>query len=501
MIMRTSGVLLPIFSLPSKYGIGCMSKEAYEFVDFLKESGQKNWQILPLGQTSYGDSPYQSFSTFGCNPYFIDLEEFIKDGYLTREECDSCDFGDNLEYIDYAKIYNERYKLLKIAYNNWEENSQFEEYKEENKSWLLDYALFMAIKDKKDGISWQKWEDPLRFREKETLNKYKEERKNEMDFYMFLQFQFEVQWKKLKSYANERGIKIIGDVPIYVAEDSADAWSNPKLFQFDEENFPTAVAGCPPDAFAITGQLWGNPLYDWDEHKKTNFAWWKTRIAHCGKLYDVVRIDHFRGFDEYYSIPYGDPTAEFGKWRKGPGMELFSALEEVTDNLEIIAEDLGFMTDTVAKLVKDSGFPNMKVIQFGLNPNEDSEYLPKNYDENCVVYTGTHDNETSLGWLETQPIEVKEFLFEESELEIEDIEDIEPLELDAIATKEMVKIAMLSLANTCVIPLQDYLLLDNSARINTPSTLGDNWKWRVTKEIFTKELSKEILTLTEISER
>lgn len=498
--MRSSGILLPIFSLPSKYGIGCISKDAYKFIDFLKKSGQTYWQILPIGQTSYGDSPYQSFSTFAGNPYFISLEEFIADGLLTVKECEAYDWGDNAEYIDYATIYKNRFPILKTAYKRSyiKKDKNFLKFQIKHASWLQDYALFMSIKDAKGGISWQQWEPALKAREPETLLQYQEELADEITFYMFLQYTFAKQWKKLKKYANKSGIKIIGDIPIYVAEDSADTWTHPELFQFGEDLAPLAVAGCPPDAFCATGQLWGNPLYKWDVHEASDFAWWKERIAHCATLYDTVRIDHFRGFDEYYSIPAGDPTAEFGTWEAGPGMKLFHALKDSTTGLDIIAEDLGFMTPSVLQLVKDSTFPNMKVLQFGCDPYGDSEYLPHNYNKNCVVYTGTHDNETTLGWYRNQPKKTREFILEYSNTPHLKTSG---KKAEKQAVRAIIRLAMMSAANTCIIPLQDYLGLDNRARINEPSTLGNNWKWRVSKESFTPMKARKIKLLTQLSSR
>lgn len=489
--MRRNGMLLPIASLPSPYGIGGFSKEAYEFIDLLEETGQKLWQILPLGPTSYGDSPYQSFSTFAGNPYFIDLDTLAEKGWLTKEACEASDYGDNESYIDYGRIYNSRFVLLKQAFLNSDilSDEKFTEFCKDNQHWLPDYALYMALKNQNDGKSWIEWEEETRLRKPEAVEYYKKELEEECNFYEFLQYEFHEQWTKVKEYAHKKGIQIVGDVPIYVAFDSADTWANPELFQLDEKNLPLGVAGCPPDAFSATGQLWGNPLYNWAYHKKTGYDWWLKRIAYCFDLYDIVRIDHFRGFDEYYSIPYGDETAVNGHWEKGPGMDLFNTVKEKLGELDIIAEDLGFLTESVFQLLKDSGYPGMKVLQFAFDPSEDSDYLTYKYQRNCVVYTGTHDNDTTAGWFEKLSDGDK---------------DVALRYMNSFYTPkeeqhwDLIALAMRSTADTCIIPVQDFLGLGSEARINMPSTLGDNWKWRMTKGAFSEELKEKIRRMTKL---
>ncbi len=486
---RSAGILLSISSLPSKYGIGCFSESAYQFVDFLKESGQSFWQILPLGPTSYGDSPYQSFSTFAGNPYFIDLEKLVKDRLLTKEECEQSDFG-TTDGVDYEKLYLSRYPLLRKAYerSNIKQDTDFIQFTKEN-NWLLDYSLFMAVKDKFGGASWSEWEEDIRLRKPDAIEHYCSELEEDICFYEFLQYYFYKQWEQLKSYANQKGIQIIGDIPIYVAFDSADVWAAPQLFQLNEKNVPNAVAGCPPDGFSADGQLWGNPLYNWTYHKESGYAWWIARLSHCFKLYDVVRIDHFRGFDEYYSIPYGDKTAANGHWEKGPGMDLFQAVEKALGKKEVIAEDLGFMTNSVRKLVKESGFPNMKVLEFAFDSRDTgsaSDYLPHNYEENCVAYTGTHDNQTIASWFQT-------ITEEERKMARDYLGDNTTKEEELY--KSFIHIIMKSKANLCVIPMQDYLGYDDSSRMNTPSTVGMNWKWRMKASELSDDLKQEILNI------
>ena len=481
--MRTSGILLPVSSIPSAYGIGSFSKEAYEFVDFLERAGQSYWQILPLGPTGYGDSPYQSFSTFAGNPYYIDLEELIEEGLLTKEQCEVRDFGANEAYVDYEKIYKSRFVVLKEAFDNSriEENEDFQAFAKENAFWLSDYSLYMAVKDSYKGKSWSEWDEDIRLRRPEAIEKYRNQLKEEILFYEFQQYLFDTQWRKLKKYANDRGVKIIGDIPIYVALDSADTWANPELFQLDENRRPTGVAGCPPDAFSATGQLWGNPLYKWDYHKETEYAWWIQRISYCYKLYDVVRIDHFRGFDEYYNIPFGDTTAEFGRWEKGPGYDLFKVMKKKIGDKPVIAEDLGFLTPTVNQLLKKSGYPGMKVLQFAFDSREESDYLPHNYTANSVVYTGTHDNDTTVGWY--QVINRRDRSFAKKYLNIKSSRELE---------WNFIRAALGSVSDTAVIPMQDYLGLGSEARINVPSTLGTNWKWRMVKGQIPEGLAEKI---------
>jgi 4-alpha-glucanotransferase len=484
--MRKAGILMPISSLPSEYGIGTFGRAGYEFVDFLEKSGQKLWQILPLGPTGYGDSPYQSFSTFAGNPYYIDLEMLIDKKYITKEECDSFDFGGNPEDIDYEKIYFSRFKVLRIAYDRAKEKNvmkspAYEQFEHGNKWWLEDYALFMAVKNSYGGVCFMEWDEDIRLHKKKAVEKYTEKLADEIDFFKFQQYLFKTQWTALKNYANKKGIEIVGDIPIYVAFDSADTWANPKLFQLDEDGIPTGVAGCPPDAFAVTGQLWGNPLYNWKHHKKTGYEWWIKRIEYCYELYDVVRIDHFRGFDSYWNVPYGDDTAENGTWEKGPGYDFFKALKDVIGKKKVIAEDLGFLTESVVKLVKKSGYPGMKILQFAFDTDAGNVYLPHNYDRNCVVYTGTHDNDTTVSWARHLP--QKDIRFAMEYLGVDSRKDI---------AKACVKAAIASSADTAIIPLQDYLGLGGDARINTPSTLGGNWRWRMKKGALSKELAKEI---------
>ena len=490
--MRQQGILMHISSIPSAYGIGTFGRESYRFVDFLEKSGNKLWQILPLGPTGYGDSPYQSFSTFAGNPYFIDLELLIEEGLLTKEECDAYDFGSEEDAVDFEKMYLARFQVLRLAWQRAKDcgvdgQEDYQRFLADNAYWLADYSLYMAVKNSFGGICFLEWDEEIHRRTPEALERYRSELADEIAFYEFQQYLFVKQWKALKKYANDKGIQIVGDIPIYVALDSADTWANPELFQLDEAGLPIGVAGCPPDVFCETGQLWGNPLYNWEYHKKTDFDWWMKRIAYCYELYDVLRIDHFRGFDEYWFVPYGDPTAQNGHWEKGPGFDLFATMQERLGQKNVIAEDLGFLTDSVIELVKKTGYPGMKILQFAFDAWQDSEYLPHNYERNCVVYTGTHDNETTAGFIEKMPH--KDIKFAKQYLHVRGRRGL---------YWELIRCALASVADTAIIPMQDYLGLGNEARMNFPSTLGNNWIWRMEKDALTDKLAEEIYTMAKM---
>ncbi len=492
---RYAGVLLSVTSLPSKYGIGCFSQEAYDFVDWLAASGQRYWQILPLGPVSHGgayDSPYQAYSAFAGNPDFISLEALIEEGVLTEEECQAVDFGSNPGSVDYEKLYLFRQPLLYKAYTRSaiNDNPEYHRFVNNNSWWLEDYALFMAVKGYLDGRAWYDWPEDIRMHWSNALNYYREKLYFQVEFQKYLQYQFYVQWHKLKEYANEHHVEIVGDMPIYVSMDSSDVWAHPELFQLDENNRQTRVAGCPPDGFSPDGQVWGNPLYRWKYHEQTGFSWWVTRMWYSFTLYDVVRIDHFRGFDQYYSIPAGESTAKNGRWEKGPGMKLFDSIRVNLGKQKIIAEDLGFMTKSVRQLVKDSGFPNMKVLEFAFDPKDEggaNDYLPHNYDRNCVVYTGTHDNSTVSGWFKSLGKGEKTMIRDYMADQKTPVKDIH---------WSLISLAMRSAADTCIIPIQDYLGLDDSARMNTPGTVGTNWMWRLVPGQVTEKLGEKVLALT-----
>ncbi len=490
--MRQSGILMPVSSLPGRFGIGTFGKEAYAFVDFLKKSGQSLWQVLPLGPTSYGDSPYQSFSTFAGNPYFIDFDLLERQGFLQSEDYEKIVWGEDPLRVDYKRLFDHRKKVFSKLFDRFQKQppADFDLFCRENESWLADYALFMALKDHFKGATFLKWEPGIRRREPAALQKWREQLKTQTQLYQMLQYFFFKQWRALKNYANDNGVRIIGDIPIYVAADSADVWSDPQQFLLDENLKPTVVAGCPPDAFSKTGQLWGNPVYNWDYMKKQKYRWWETRLRFALQVYDIVRIDHFRGFESFYCIKNGARTAKNGRWEKGPGMDLFSHLKRKIPHLPLIAEDLGFLTPAVKQLLKDSSFPGMKVLQFAFDSREDSDYLPHNYTRNCVVYTGTHDNDTTCGWFATA--DPKDVAFCKNYLRLNKREGYH---------WGMIKAAFASVADTAIIPMQDILGLSSSARMNIPSTVGGNWEWRCDKAAFSPALAKKLFGITDLYKR
>ena len=489
-MQRSAGILLPISSLPSPYGIGCFSQEAYDFVDWLKEAGQTYWQILPLGVTSYGDSPYQSFSAFAGNPYFISLDALVEEGVLTAAECKKANFGRKADDIDYSRLYTERGRLLRLAYSRSDigHNEAFTAFCEKNKWWLDDFALFMAVKGRFEGKPWIEWAEDIRLRWQPAMDYYRRELYFEVEYHKYLQFKFDEQWRKLKAYANSKGIQIIGDIPIYVALDSADAWANPGLFQLDKDNIPTAVAGVPPVGFSPTGQLWGNPLYRWEAHRATGYQWWITRLWYCFELYDVVRIDHFRGFESYYSIPAGSTTAAGGHWEKGPDRDFIHAMQQTLGGGNIIAEDLGYLTPEVKAMLTESGYPGMKIMQFAFDSRESGNYLPHTYPRNSVVYTGTHDNVTTEGWRSNASAEDVAYACRYLRCTPETL------------TEGMICACLASVSDTAIIPLADWLHLGSEARINTPSTQGANWRWRLMQPL-PAALAGHIAALTTLYER
>jgi len=492
---RFTGVLLSVTSLPSKYGIGCFSKEAYKFVDWLAEAGQRYWQILPLGSTSHGgsdDSPYQAYSAFAGNPYMISLEDLIEEGVLTAEECDAIDWGQDPSMVDYDQLHAHRFELLRKAYerSNISADYGYQRFIRDNAWWLDDYALFMALKKFfGEDMPWRQWPEDIRMHWGFALDYYRGKLYYDIEFHKYMQYKFTTQWTALKAYANKKHIKIVGDIPIYVSPDGADVWAHPELFQLDGNNEPTQVAGCPPDAFAADGQLWGNPLYRWDYHRHTGYEWWVSRMWHSFQLYDVMRLDHFRGFDEYFAIPAGSKTALTGHWEKGPGMDLFWTIRHRLGERSVIAEDLGTMTDSVRQLVKDSGFPNMKVLQFAFEDGDVGgacEHLPHNYHNNCVVYTGTHDNETIAGWWAS--------LTDAKKQQVRDYMDQHEKSDDEMC-RAFIGFGMMCAADTCIVAAQDWLELDNTCRMNQPGTVGKNWRWRLTPGQITDELGEEMLVL------
>ena len=484
--MRESGILMHITSLPGPYGIGTMGRQAFAFVDFLRQAGQRYWQILPLTPTGYGDSPYQSCSAYAGNPYLIDLDLLVGEGLLLRDEIESTNWGDRADRVDFGLQYFNRLRVLRLAYGRFSEKLEFEKFVAENDYWLADFSLYMALKDKFDGKPWYQWEEPLKFRHPDAMQAVTVELYENMRFYCFVQYLFYRQWESLRVYAHSNGVRIIGDVPIYVPYDSVEAWSAPHWFQFDADMTPLAVAGCPPDAFSDDGQLWGNPLYRWEEMKTDGYRWWIRRLAAAGRLYDVVRLDHFRGFEAYWSVPYGDLTARNGKWVKGPGLDFINAIEHELPQLKLIAEDLGFLTKEVFDMRDESGLPGMKVLGFAFDSREPSDYLPHKYIANSVCYTGTHDNMTMRQWFETASADAVAYATEYMALS-----EQEGLVWGVIRT------AMSSLSELCVIPMQDFLNLGAEARMNFPGTMMNaNWTWRAADGFTGNGLSERIYHLT-----
>lgn len=481
---------MPVSSLPSPYGIGTLGKRAYEFIDFLADAGQKYWQVLPLGPTSYGDSPYRSFSTFAGNPYFVDFDMLIEDGLIKKSDVEGIDWGDDETKVDYGKIYNNRFTVLRKAYENGikTEREKFDSFCEENKKWLDEYSLYMAVKNANGGKSWVDWEDDdIRLHKRDAIAQYNEKLAGDVEFYKFIQYLFFKQWAELKAYAGQKKISLIGDLPIYVAMDSADVWAEPQWFQLDENGRPIDVSGVPPDAFTRDGQLWGNPLYDWDAMEKDGFGWWIRRIGGAEKLFDVIRIDHFRGFEAYWAVPAEETTAKNGRWVQGPGMKCIGALSGWFKDVAFIAEDLGFLTPGVKQLLEDSKFPGMKVLEFAFDTREPSNYLPHTYNFNCVCYVGTHDNETIMQWKENAAPEDLKYAVDY--LKITEAEGL---------NWGMIRGGMASTANLFVAQIQDYLGLGAEGRINTPGTASGNWVWRMKKNAISEKLTEKIADITKM---
>ena len=486
---RHSGILMHISSLPSPYGIGTLGREAYAFADFLRAAGQKYWQLLPLGPTSYGDSPYQSFSTFAGNPYFIDLDLLAEDGLLSPSELEAEDWGGQRRYVDYGRIYAARFGLLRKAFQAGypRDRAAVEAFCRENK-WLDNYALYMALKARFGMKSWLDWPDEdLRLRRAEALERAREELAEDIAFYAYLQYLFFRQWDALREYIHSLGIRIIGDLPIYVAMDSADVWAEPEFFQLGEGNVPTEVSGVPPDYFSADGQLWGNPLYDYDRMKADGYGWWIRRVEGAGRLFDIIRIDHFRGLESYWAVPYGADTAKSGRWRKGPGMDLVGTLTSWFPGLSFIAEDLGFLTPEVRRLLEDSGLPGMKVLEFAFDAREPSNYLPHTYNRHCVCYVGTHDNETVEQW--RWQADRADVTFARKYLGLNDAEGFH---------WGMIRGGMSSVADTFVVQMQDCLGLGAEGRMNTPGTGWGNWRWRLLPGEASPALAKKLRCYTKM---
>lgn len=489
--MHSSGILLHISSLPDKYGIGTLGAEAHKFVDFLVKSGQEYWQILPIGPTGFGDSPYQSYSAYAGNPLLIDIQTLIDEGLVSADDHDLQVIEKKQKFTDYAQLDSFKQIVLKKACASFfakadaKELSRFEQFCEKNSFWLDDYALFTALKKNFRNVMWTEWDDDIRLRRPEALERYSSLLADETKCVKFIQYKFFEQYFALKKYANSKGIKIYGDMPIYVSMDSADIWASPELFMLDDDCRPVKVAGCPPDDFSPTGQLWGNPLYDWEYMEITGYKWWISRVKYSGMLFDLTRIDHFRGFESFYAIPYGNETAEIGEWLPGPSMKLFKAIRAELGNVDLVAEDLGFLTSDVRKMLKESGFPGMNVLEFAFG-GENSNYLPHNYVRNSVTYIGTHDNDTAVGWYESSDKATRK----------------NAKKYMALTKKEgvnwgMIRTAYSSVSDLAVIQMQDFLGLGSEARMNIPSTIGNgNWAWRLNGDELTDKLAKKIMKYT-----
>ena len=480
-----------ITSLPGKYGIGTMGREAYGFVDFLIESGQKLWQILPLGHTGYGDSPYQCFSAFAGNPLLIDLDR-LAEQQLLREADLPTQKHFNEDKVEYGEVFQYKYPLLKKAFDNFRKSNnkvrlmQFETFCLKNISWLEDYAFFMALKDHFGGKPWTQWDEAIKLRQPDAMQRYQAYLKDDTDFYRFLQFLFYRQWQELKAYANINDIKVIGDIPLYVAFDSADAWANPEKFDFDERRNPRTVAGVPPDYFSATGQLWGNPIYKWDYLQETGFSWWIERIQANFQLYDILRIDHFRGLAAYWAVPFGETTAIKGKWIPAPGQAVLQAVFDALGDKPIIAEDLGLITPDVVELRKKFDLPGMKILQFAFDSGEENDFMPHTFDKNCVVYTGTHDNDTTLGQYLAASEQDKQLMHQYFHVDAAD------------PAWSFIKLAWSTVANVAIAPMQDILRLDSQARMNFPGKASGYWSWRYRKDMLTGKHAEGLLHLTKL---
>ena len=476
-----------VSSLPSPYGIGCFSEEARRWVDFLHNAGQTYWQILPLGPTGDGDSPYQSFSAFAGNPYFIDFDTLSEQGLLERSEYAGLRWGSSVKHVDFGLVHKNREQVLRKAFSRFTDNAALDDFIAEN-SWFDNYSLFLAIKEEQKHLPWMEWDEPLRKRHPEAIERIKSEFSKDLRYHAFVQYQFVRQWSALKAYANEKQVEIIGDIPIYVSLDSADVWSNPELFQLGLNGYPIEVSGCPPDSFSKDGQIWGNPIYDWDAMAKTGYQWWMQRLQSSFGLYDVLRIDHFRGLESYFAIPYGAVTATKGMWRLGPGKGFIDAVKQALPDALVIAEDLGFLTDAVRDLLAYSGYPGMKLLQYAFDSREIGDYTPYKYTADTVVYPGTHDNDTVMGWSKNAPAAC-----------IREAMEYMGLRRKADLPYGMIRLAMQSASVLAVIPMQDWLELGSGARMNTPSTVGGiNWRWRLRKGDMTPKLAEKMAKMTEI---